>query len=1283
MPRQYLNESLDVLERRTKAYWSRPGTLREIAHELSFRRTEASKRLAKKIEARVSELETATSPHQSDRPVAPNIDSSQGFETARIQSAPVEPRKTCPGCGATMVRRIGRAGPMLGREFWTCPLDPPCALDAASYEQSTPARVSRDFRAEPLMPGWQHVYYQSAALPATVVAVLHREGDGDGVVRCFAQWRLDLRGPLPLPPEQDLRNGLSVVEQLLLRGTSPLTPEFLESVLDQPGAEPDLDAARSALAAVIDSPTAPFVPRACESDDEYRMLEWLSARAASRGAHVYITPQVHLASLTPGVDAASLQRCDFLVTTLGGVPLVIEVDGPQHQATVEEDRARDDALAAAGVTVHRVPAGEVRQGRGPTLEAVARFMPFVESRPQDSGAAWCRVVRWTKWLHQCQIAILRAFQVGWLQPGRTWRVVVGLPRHLADDFFAELYVQAALEHLLEMVQRIGRLHGTPVPATKVECAVATDATVLQEGDLVVASHDWYDKIGRSTAPVCLISDALVPARIAPPRAAVTAIAAPEPNEEDARWFLNLIFRKPAFLEGQWTVVDRTLRGLDSIVLLPTGAGKSIAFQLASLLLPGRCIVVAPIISLIEDQIDNLRQYGIDRCVGVTSNLEREERDEALASFASGHHLFCYVAPERFQMPSFRDALRQLTVSNPVSAIVIDEAHCVSEWGHDFRTAYLNIGRIARDYCASAETVPPLVALTGTASRVVLKDVQRELGVADFDALITPTSFDRPEIRFGVLKCLSAEQPQRLRGILQSLPAHFAKSSADFFSPRGLGSACGLVFCPHVNGSFGATEVGQRLAALGVPVDVYTGKAPNGTAATRWAAHKQRAATRFKRNEILVLACTNAFGMGIDKPNVRYTVHLGLPRSIESFYQEAGRAGRDHHPARSFIVLSNDNPSRTSHLLGAATSLDEIRETVHGTTWEAADDITRALFFHIKTFDGEQAEWKRTADLLERLCPIESQHEVSVRWTGGEESRTTLERALHRLVVLGIVRDYTVNYSGRTLKVVVAGSSRDSIVSSFVDYVAAYQQKLVPIWSTQLRALQERDTLGFGKAASKLLVRFIYENVERTRRRALAIMFDAASASRDDVDLRRRILEYLQQSEWDERLEALRVAASWGLDVLALLVDDVVSPNDAAALRGAADRMLASYADSPPLLAVRGFAEALAEDASDQVISSNIRAAIDFATTSYDLGVGDTAAALAILANGVLARGRRVEAEVLVRASTTSVGASRELTRAMLALCQPQLATPLAEWLVSALVGEIRRTRLLEEHDHGR
>jgi ATP-dependent DNA helicase RecQ len=303
--------------------------------------------------------------------------------------------------------------------------------------------------------------------------------------------------------------------------------------------------------------------------------------------------------------------------------------------------------------------------------------------------------------------------------------------------------------LIELLGRLSNLYEADFSVASTDVVVGDDLEpsihlVVQDGQENVKAQD-------TIVPAFYISDVIFPGEIAAPTQSSYLATVQEPSKDDVRWFLKYVFRKDDFWEGQWETIKRTLQGKDSVVLLPTGSGKSIAFQLAALILPGPCIAVDPIIALIDDQIDNLRSVGIDRSIGITSQMRSsKEREQVLDAFASGNYLFCYVAPERFQSKPFRERLRALTVMSPVSLIAVDEAHCVSVWGHDFRTSYLNLGRVSREYCSFGGTAPPLVALTGTASKIVLKDVQRDLGITDIDAVITPRSFDRPELRFSIL-----------------------------------------------------------------------------------------------------------------------------------------------------------------------------------------------------------------------------------------------------------------------------------------------------------------------------------------------------------------------------------------------------------------------------------------------------------------------------------------------------------------------------------------------------
>jgi hypothetical protein len=375
----------------------------------------------------------------------------------------------------------------------------------------------------------------------------------------------------------------------------------------------------------------------------------------------------------------------------------------------------------------RVSAQEVMDGSGPGIGSLTQILSSVSAYDVGDGQLTL-MLRICKFLHQVQISLLEAVRGGWLEVDTPRTVGVILPHSLQCSNRLFDMVKLAVQDFSALLEHLGNLSGLPITpqfTVKVLDELGSNCQVIigaVEGKR--SSQQLFPSV-----PLFQVFDLVFPGEIAAPLSSAMPSKITEPSETDAKWLLYYIFRKEQFWEGQWQAIERALRQKDSVVLLPTGGGKSLAFQLAALLLPGRCVVVDPIISLIDDQIDNLRKVGIDRTVGITGQIQSsQEREQILRAFSSGHYLFCYVAPERFQITRFREALRALTVVTPISLIAIDEAHCVSEWGHDFRTAYLNLGRVSREYCQSQGAVPPLMALTGTASKIVLKDVQRELKI---------------------------------------------------------------------------------------------------------------------------------------------------------------------------------------------------------------------------------------------------------------------------------------------------------------------------------------------------------------------------------------------------------------------------------------------------------------------------------------------------------------------------------------------------------------------------
>jgi len=1134
-------------------------------------------------------------------------------------------------------------------------------------------------------PQSQSAFFQVCGLPAAYLEHLDLTGTDRPLIRAAAQWRLDFPGTLgdPLPAED--QTVIAVAESLLTRGTTPFCSPSLEVSLPvdaRAPAEPRL--VTDALRRVALVPSSRFCPRRFDSPEERAVFEWLSALIRRELLPWVLIPQIELASITEFIGQHTAERGDLFLVCAGSElmhgerapisPVLVEVDGAQHNAHRARDDARDRAVSNGGVRVVRVPATEARDGRGPHLDELQRLL--LDRRidpPPETG--FSRVVRWCKFFHQIQLALLASVRGGWLRLGDAWSIGVAPPVALRGDPMASTLIPLAVEDFLELLSRLGRLYGRPFPVLEPRVSIVGDNAGDHKLDVLVGPADGsIDDLSLDVQARFLVSDITFPTEIRAPLTAVSPARPAAPHREDARWFLHYVFRKDDFWEGQWETIERTLRGFDSVVLLPTGAGKSIAFQLAALLLPGRCIVVDPIISLIDDQIDNLAAAGIDRCIGITSQLDRQTRERALRAFARGHYLFCYISPERLQTVPFREALRQLTTNTPISVIAIDEAHCVSEWGHDFRTAYLNLGRNAREYCASDGVVPPLVALTGTASRMVLKDVQRELGITALDAIITPKTFDRRELRYTVLNCHSSEKQPRLLGFLQGLPTRFGVDRSQIFRPRGRQTHAGLVFCPHVDGTYGVMQQRERLEQeLRTRVGVYSGAPPANISSDDWAARRREAARDFKRDRISLLACTNAFGMGIDKPNIRYTVHISLPASIEAFYQEAGRAGRDRRAAECAIILSNDDPGRTQHLLSPATPLDEVARIIKDTNWDNADDIVRALWFHVQAFRGERAEVEDVGRMLDQLGDVETRRQINVTWRDSrwlserdrrDSAQIRAEKVLHRLVVLGVVEDYTVNYAANEFGVRIAGATQEEIAAALGRYMASYQIRLGTHAVDEALALRRVPHREYVMAVAARLIGFVYEHIELARRRALSEMLQAAMSARSGEELRRRILDYLEQSEWDERLEAVRSSGRGGVDVLGPVLDDLVTSKDAAALRAATGRALASYPDVPGLLILRSVSDALSADADQEVVRQNIEAALRFASENFRLDPTEIASGL----GQAITHARRKEgaAELLMWCALDSGHADRVFVRALM----PHVPTDLSKRLARRLLNNL-------------
>jgi ATP-dependent DNA helicase RecQ len=887
-------------------------------------------------------------------------------------------------------------------------------------------------------------------------------------------------------------------------------------------------------------------------------------------------------------------RADFLVASpdFSGV---VEVDGSQHGSTQAQDRERDARLAKAGFPTFRVPAAEARTGKGPALDKVQEAHPPLAEA--DAGAeffVWAPVIA-----QRVLLALAEAIDRGWLH-GSRWDIEVLEPEGIGLDALksaveiviavcaiwdlaelpGEIHAKVAGEAFMLRVESDGIL--TTAAAAQAEPPEPTQAVRL----LIEPFRGPYHELPVPHGRQVVVRSTYLPLDLVDPRLPGglrqhTASAAAIPRWALVR-MLRALFAKRDFLPenpspaAQDVALRRLLAGKDTVVLLPTGAGKSMIFQLAGLLMPGMTLVIDPIVALIEDQLDGLHAQGIDRALGITSADTRAgTADEKLRQIGAGEVLFAFVAPERVQQQRFRDQIRQMTLATPVNLLVVDEAHCVSEWGHDFRTAYLDIGRVLRHVTSDeAGLPPPLLALTGTASRAVLKDMMIELSVdrADPDLVITPDHFDRPELRFSVVTAEDEDVINRVIGTLRSLPSRFAdrsipRSTVDFFKSRAENTACGVIFCPTVNGSpVGVTRLSQALEKeLHFPVPVYAGKSPKGRDPGRYQTEKQRAAEEFKRNKVPLLVATKSYGMGIDKPNIRYVIHVGIPSSIEGYYQEAGRAGRDRRESQCVII---------HHPKGRVTQ-----------DW-----------FHGKTFRGAAAEAKAFDETLD-LCNLRNgATAVAIPFDRLQER----ERAIHRLKLLGVVRDYTVDWSARHFHVRLLQPELNEVDAALAAFVRRNQPGRVPEFERRMAAEQPPSLLKRLRSRGRMMIDYVYETIVAARRRSVDEMEQLADDGKSDAIIRDRILRYLSLGKVALAIEEIVDAEPFRFETWTALLGEVVGADEAREWRGATARFLASTPDHPGLLLGRGLAEAAVPSGNSTLFVDSLAQSFRAARDKYSV-----------------------------------------------------------------------------------
>ncbi|MFA5597036.1 MAG: RecQ family ATP-dependent DNA helicase [Pusillimonas sp.] len=870
------------------------------------------------------------------------------------------------------------------------------------------------------------------------------------------------------------------------------------------------------------------------------------------------------------------QRVDFYFPQ---IKKAIEIDGAQHESIQQRtlDQMRKRVFEKSGIKTIRIKASEIRNSEMRNLKASFKkkldsiameieeeeiYIPCYikgveESKPQ--AYKYDAVIR-------CQMLILFCLMNGYLSLNcDTWRINVCNE----DITYLEECLCLACEDISLYFENIVKLLNLPkfdkhFPKIKIvesiiDSDICIDFSLFSKYDesqnderCIYVRNDYYDlkKYNKVAFGNSLKYDLNIDRE--DDKSSIEAI----------KYLLHNLFFLEDFRKGQLPVIANILNGNDTIGIMPTGTGKSLCYQLCALLQPAITIVVVPIIALMHDQLAGLNARHINCCEKISSEQDGEEKEKILKEMAAGKYQIVFISPERFQNKNFRNQIANIA---NIAFAVIDEVHCLSEWGHDFRVSYLQLIPVIRKHCAKAK----IIGLTATASNTVLTDLKIEFGFSGSENIKAFDKVMREELVFKRKSIPRREN--KVEGIKTIINELKQSLGDDLFELQDSNTTCGIIFSPTANGIFDGCEslnTGlSRIHELLNNIRIYHGQLSRND--------RNKAQEEFMQNKIPILICTKAFGIGIDKPNIRYTIHCALPQSMESFYQEAGRAGRSgisNQKSYCYILYTPDRaPIEIVQEFFNSKTQASRRKMLRSKHFSYCDLDTVMFLFGSGRLDIDEENEKIQRHLTEFKLQCQEQRPYMLKFNTSNELKS-IQLALYKMFLLNVVKDWTIEYQKLEVGfVTVEGFELDETGCrekvKLIEYIKKYESDFSLEDNDEYACIfQEYPHMPI-RALFKILIKWTNEHIVYNRLQSTYNMREICSENVTDADFYKALEDYFKYTDetikFDNIVESPNEYARW-FDLLyagSFEKDNRkrIDKNKAKSAFGALRRYLESYA----------------------------------------------------------------------------------------------------------------------------